>query len=111
MAEYDRIYGKKIDVNNPEHQKVILKRNSLLKKCVETGIDLEDTDLIQVNVDITIKCVKCGNDVDLRLWNVDIDKVKIVKEFPPELKCNTCNTNYILNESNSLLEVKLNQIF
>lgn len=56
---FDFIHGEKVDVNNPEHQKVIIDRNNKLQKALNLGLLDFNT---SIRLEVELECPKCGSE-------------------------------------------------
>lgn len=92
---FDYINGKKIDVNNPEHQSIIIKRNKNLEAIVSNEFQLDE---LTNEVDLSFKtdCPKCGTKIHYET-TIDIDwrLIQNIADHVEDINCTSCNFKYV----------------
>ncbi len=92
---FDYINGNKIDVNNPEHQEVILHRNRKLESAKKIGLIIGDTK-VKVTVTVELECPRCGTTLENESDYLDPYEVQeeVIDVLPQKLKCGCCKSKF-----------------
>jgi hypothetical protein len=104
---FDEINGEQIDLTNQSHRDEIIRRNKVLDKAVNDGVEL-DKIKVTILIDVEFQCVKCGTNIEHRKHNYDIDDFDFsIEDNMPTIKCKGCSTKYCYNDKKSVYDVIL----
>ena len=112
---YNYINGEIIDVNNPEHQKIVILRNKNLEAAKRTGLLIGDAK-VKVELSVAIECANCGTSIYLK-QHLDNEEIfeDVYSSLPEELECHCCEASlgiykdsYFINVPKPVLKWKQN---
>lgn len=109
MREFDKVNGKKIDLNNKHHRDVVLQRNKELQHAVDNGLEPKyvQASICKIKVRITteIYCLKCGDYVEAENHADFEDVPDELGDHVPDVKCHGCATRYTYHPSDGFFHL------
>lgn len=92
MRPFDLIDGKKIDLDNDLHRKVVRRRNKDLNEAIKNGTNYY---ILKKHLTLELKCLKCGT-----LLSAETSSLEDCDPIEPSVECKPCKIRYSYDYKN-----------